>query len=310
VLDTNVNLRQLVQFLAEASQLQDFHISFYNQVVESDAQLAEILRVEEQPIHFSLRLPNLYPEVEAQTLPVEHAEAPKVQDNAPPKTSFQLGPTLVSLFERFGIQIDFSQIESLKELRDQLPFGLAWMVQDVSGAAPLIELAVAQFAPLLNLPAADLSRDIQALLLYFNSPDVAQEAQQEQQEQPQAEQRKSTGPNNDDGKSVIKHFATCDHCEAQIQGIRYKCLQCPDYDLCEICEAITPRENIHDDQHVFAKLRKPVACGRFRCEVPRSIFRAARCGENTAPRFPRIEKLETELAALKQQVAELVAKRN
>ncbi len=36
----------------------------------------------------------------------------------------------------------------------------------------------------------------------------------------------------------------------QIVGIRYKCANCPDYNLCERCEAKRP----HDHQHLFLKI--------------------------------------------------------
>lgn len=47
----------------------------------------------------------------------------------------------------------------------------------------------------------------------------------------------------------------CNFCERTIVGVRYKCCNCVDYDLCEECEAVN---GIHDPDHVFLKLRKPI----------------------------------------------------
>eukprot|EP01022_Parablepharisma_sp_SALTPOND_P008377 TRINITY_DN135809_c1_g1_i1.p1 TRINITY_DN135809_c1_g1~~TRINITY_DN135809_c1_g1_i1.p1 ORF type:complete len:444 (-),score=44.87 TRINITY_DN135809_c1_g1_i1:1026-2357(-) len=45
----------------------------------------------------------------------------------------------------------------------------------------------------------------------------------------------------------------CDSCNMQpIRGIHYKCTECPDYDLCEACEA----QGIHS-HHLFLKIPKP-----------------------------------------------------
>lgn len=44
--------------------------------------------------------------------------------------------------------------------------------------------------------------------------------------------------NQDDGKTL--HFVprvVCDGCEAVITDLRYKCVQCPDFDLCVKCES-------------------------------------------------------------------------
>ena len=59
---------------------------------------------------------------------------------------------------------------------------------------------------------------------------------------------------------------TCDGCEKPVIGFRYKCVQCPDYDLCEKCEAkrIHPGHNMMRiatpegiwPQHFFRRLNK------------------------------------------------------
>ncbi|CAD5120366.1 DgyrCDS8939 [Dimorphilus gyrociliatus] len=44
----------------------------------------------------------------------------------------------------------------------------------------------------------------------------------------------------------------CDGCDGDVVGYRYKCLQCPDYDLCWKCE----KKNIHVN-HVMARITDP-----------------------------------------------------
>ncbi|XP_005090579.1 uncharacterized protein LOC101855228 [Aplysia californica] len=54
--------------------------------------------------------------------------------------------------------------------------------------------------------------------------------------------------------SILHKGITCDHCDLEIVGVRYKCGNCADFDLCEKCEN---SEFVHDPTHVFLKLRKP-----------------------------------------------------
>lgn len=62
------------------------------------------------------------------------------------------------------------------------------------------------------------------------------------------------GDTKRDGKAVHENI-TCDGCSAHpIEGIRYKCTRCADYDLCESCEA----KGEHPTNHVLMKIRVPV----------------------------------------------------
>jgi len=53
-------------------------------------------------------------------------------------------------------------------------------------------------------------------------------------------------------QSEVLHPATCDGCGARVKGIRYKCNNCLDYDLCQACKD----KNIHSD-HTFTALLRP-----------------------------------------------------
>ncbi len=54
--------------------------------------------------------------------------------------------------------------------------------------------------------------------------------------------------------SYIHRGVTCDGCNTMpIQGIRYRCANCLDYDLCESCEA----QELHIKTHIFYKIRVP-----------------------------------------------------
>ena len=75
---------------------------------------------------------------------------------------------------------------------------------------------------------------------------------QKEKEKESSEDKKSE---NEDG---AVHNAFCDHCDAQIRGIRYKCTICHDYDLCSACEALLPSAAVHDTQHLFLKVCTPV----------------------------------------------------
>lgn len=57
----------------------------------------------------------------------------------------------------------------------------------------------------------------------------------------------------------VLHHARCDSCSKQISGARFKCLHpdCPDYDLCENCEALPI--DVHPSSHPLIKLKQPIS---------------------------------------------------
>lgn len=58
-------------------------------------------------------------------------------------------------------------------------------------------------------------------------------------------------------ESEVRHEnIICDSCNKEIRGIRYKCMQCPDFDLCSVCEQKPP--STHNEDHAFIKYKKPV----------------------------------------------------
>ncbi|KAG9120906.1 hypothetical protein FRC07_003367 [Ceratobasidium sp. 392] len=60
-------------------------------------------------------------------------------------------------------------------------------------------------------------------------------------------------------QSSFRHHARCDVCHNQILGVRYKCIHpaCPDFDICERCEALPIP--VHPETHAFVKLRSHIS---------------------------------------------------
>jgi len=75
-----------------------------------------------------------------------------------------------------------------------------------------------------------------------------------------------------DVNSPAVHYGIfCDVCDKNIVGLRFKCTNesCPDYDLCETCEA---KKDIYHPGHTFLKISEPNGhrCPMFRFDFPRS----------------------------------------
>lgn len=54
--------------------------------------------------------------------------------------------------------------------------------------------------------------------------------------------------------NVIHANVICDGCNGSVRGFRYKCVQCPDFDLCQTCEA----KGMHK-HHIMCRIAEPVS---------------------------------------------------
>ena len=52
---------------------------------------------------------------------------------------------------------------------------------------------------------------------------------------------------------VVHRGIICDNCDLQIEGIRYKCVNCFDFDLCENCKKMP---SVHDPTHTFNTIER------------------------------------------------------
>jgi len=303
LLAPNVSFSQLVRFFKQTLQLNQVSISNQGIAIENDDALRTVLSTIEQPIHFDLTSIDFesepvenQPEVEVPK-PIEQVEepAPNPVEDQPNQECFQIGTHLASLLQRVGIELKLSDINSLKEVLDQLPECYRAHAERGFEQGELMNHFVELISAFLHISKEGLCTDINSLMAYLKQKDV-------KPADPEEKQKQESQP------SVPVHPATCDHCQVMIKGIRYKCLQCPDYDLCEACEQIQENETFHDPTHTFAKLRRPrqrFALVSHRPLFARNFVRPARYHQPKVSGCPRIDHLEAKLAQLEKQINQL-----
>ena len=58
---------------------------------------------------------------------------------------------------------------------------------------------------------------------------------------------KGSKPRQSHEQAPLHVGVVCDSCNGEVRGIRFKCMMCRDYDLCESCE----RKGKHTEHHMI-----------------------------------------------------------
>lgn len=207
------------------------------------------------------------------------------------------------------LHLDYSYIKSAEDLDKfigQLPQAMARLVTmklaRVAENPNRLKWISKRLSRMFNLPEEKLLEEAKHLVKQYM--DLKQEVNKRESENKQG----SGGE-----KRTDFHPARCDSCKTMIQGIRYWCLNCKNYDLCSNCEEKNLSENFHEQKHIFAKIRDTrtvyrvfpgVAHQGIRCRVKGKNARM----ENKTCREPvedRLKCLEDTVRLLEEKVKKI-----
>ena len=90
-----------------------------------------------------------------------------------------------------------------------------------------------------------------------------------------------------DRRGVEHYGISCDGCHRRLYGVRHKCIECPDFDLCEQCVSSVSTRSLHQFGHHFFPIEFPWDHEAFRVAsemVPKTFHLAScnACGQQIA----------------------------
>jgi len=134
-------------------------------------------------------------------------------------------------------------------------------------ANPKLQEALPQILSMVNMFTAAAEKQSNNLLPLFNNIcSNLTSSTSSSSSSSSTSSAKSTSTSNANCNAAFDEIhigVMCDGCQSSIRGIRYKCSVCPDFDLCQSCEA----KGSHDSNHPLLKMLKPTPRG---CPYARS----------------------------------------
>jgi len=296
--------------------------------VKNDKVLQEVFRSGEVEFIFVRRQGKNIPKPEMCNLPSQ-VKSPEMlqQEEAPKEEKFTLGPNLTTIFSRMNILVNEDPTATLEQLK-QLPHPLPKLVQQYerqgNNSPILIRRTANHLSRLSGVSSKNLIPETRDLLAFVSTAEVKDDSPVQHKVSDREvlyacrrgeAQRLRKIPMN------LVHQAICDECKKPIRGIRYKCLQCDDFDYCESCENNEQVRSQHAREHVFAKLQRPqdyntiqhlkqdghvrVHPGRIVCGMPHR-----RPQPRPECKMPRVEALEKSVKQLEEQLSQLMSAQN
>lgn len=229
LVDRDSTYDALVNKLKGSLALQNFSL-FYNDEegdevrISSDAELRECFNIaEDNSVTFY---------VVPQAANAEPAKPKEEEKKAPAPEPEQFSP------EWIGKQIPVLQQFVGEFLKKDHPLGN--LISEITGES------CSDLENMLNREASKFQKDIAKL-----SENLAAERA--------AKVETKTSAKTDDDFPALHTHVFCDVCDEEIVGIRYKCINCVNYDLCQACEEANLKMGHHDPEHLFLKVYKPVS---------------------------------------------------
>jgi len=160
---------------------------------------------------------------------------------------FPIGPNVQKVLEHYGIH-NYKGATTASEIIDLFPLPKGH-VQTLgafgSDRQIFFNQRVKRLAEMCGVSYEKLLREVKELYK-MGKQEQEQSSAGSQYYAPSSQ----TTPQNYHGKN-------CNNCFKPLVGIRYKCIMCLDFDLCEECEAKNMNLFFHNDSHFFIKIIRP-----------------------------------------------------
>lgn len=187
----------------------------------------------------------------------------------PPPPPSQQNDPFRSLMSRVTDVVDnpSTAVVQAQEIKSMLDGFLANLTNQLAntfdGAPRVVEPASTSAGPAATAPPAapSTAQAVPAIAICPAMPGAFEQvpasttteaAAQTQPAAPVAASEKPRSPSSKLGKGGFRHkHISCDGCLQGIRGMRYKCEQCPDYDLCGSCLPLLHTSDLHPSHHTF-----------------------------------------------------------